>query len=50
MVWKYFNGFLEDRKTNYDAFIRQLLKENAEEIKAFYNNKNTDSFLTELIR
>ena len=47
---RYFNGFLEDRKTTYDAFIRQLLKENAEEIKAFYNNKNTDSFLTELIR
>ena len=23
---RYFNGFLEDRKTTYDAFIRQLLK------------------------
>ena len=47
---RYFNGFLEDRKTTYDAFIRQLLKENAEEIKAFYNNENTDSFLNDLIR
>nr|WP_297887872.1 hypothetical protein [uncultured Capnocytophaga sp.] len=41
---------MEDRKTTYDAFIRQLLKENAEEIKAFYNNENTDSFLNDLIR
>ena len=47
---RYFNGFLEDRKTTYDAFIRQLLKENAQEIKAFYNNENTDSFLNDLIR
>jgi len=27
-----------------------LLKENAEEIKAFYNNENTDSFLNDLIQ
>lgn len=47
---RYFKGFLEDRKTTYDKFIRTLLKENAEEIRAFYNNKDTDSFLTELIR
>ena len=47
---RYFNGFLEDRKTSYDAFIRRLLKENAEEIKAFYNNKDTDSFLNDLIQ
>ena len=46
---RYFKGFLEDRKTTYDKFIRTLLKENAEEIRAFYNNKDTDSFLTELI-
>lgn len=46
---RYFKGFLEDRKTTYDKFIRILLKENAEEIRAFYNNKDTDSFLTELI-
>ena len=46
---RYFKGFLEDRKTNYEKFIRTLLKENAEEIRAFYNNKDTDSFLTELI-
>ena len=47
---RYFKGFLEDRKTTYDKFIKTLLKENAEEIRAFYNNKDTDSFLTELIR
>ena len=47
---RYFNGFLEDRKTTYDAFIRQLLKENAQEIKAFYNNEDTDSFLNNLIQ
>ena len=47
---RYFNGFLEDRKTSYDSFIRRLLKENAEEIKAFYNNKDTDSFLNDLIQ
>lgn len=46
---RYFKGFLEDRKTTYDKFIRTLLKENAQEIRAFYNNKDTDSFLTELI-
>lgn len=46
---RYFKGFLEDRKTTYDKFIKTLLKENAEEIRAFYNNKDTDSFLTELI-
>lgn len=47
---RYFNGFLEDRKTTYDAFIRTLMKENAEEIRSFYNNEDTDSFLNDLIR
>ena len=47
---RYFKGFLEDRKTTYDAFIRSLLKENADEIKAFYNTKDTDSFLNDLIQ
>lgn len=47
---RYFNGFLEDRKTTYDAFIRTLMKENAEEIRSFYNNEDTDSFLNELIQ
>jgi len=47
---RYFNGFLEDRKTTYDAFIRKLMKENAEEIRSFYNNEDTDSFLNDLIR
>ena len=47
---RYFNGFLEDRKTTYDAFIRTLMKENAEEIRSFYNNEDTDSFLNEQIQ
>lgn len=46
----YLNGFLEDRKATYDAFIRTLMKENAEEVRLFYNNEGIDSFLSDLIR